>query len=101
MKEAITMMNENPGENRFVELNDEELEQVSGGKQYITGYSGQSHVRTGPGLDYRKIGVLHRDEDARYLGESSVDERGVVWYKIRWDGREAWVSSMYTKKVSY
>ena len=63
--------------------------------------SGDANVRTGPGLDYKSIGVLHRGEDAAYLGETSIDERGVIWYKIRWDGRSAWVSSMYTKKVRY
>ena len=91
---------ENINEN-MVELNDDEMEEVSGGKKYITGYSGKSNVRTGPSRDYRSIGVLHRDEDARYLGKTATDERGVVWYKIRWNGRDAWVSSMYTKKVSY
>ena len=94
-------LNENLNENSIVELNDEELEEVSGGTRYITGYSGKSHVRTGPGKQYHVIGVLHRDEDAKYLGKTAVDGRGVVWYKIRWDGRDAWVSSMYTRKVSY
>ena len=95
------MLNENILNESIIELNDEELEQVSGGSRYITGYSGKSNVRTGPGREYRSIGVLHRDEDARYLGKTSTDERGVVWYKIRWDGRDAWVSSKYTRKVSY
>lgn len=95
------MMNENLNENSFVEINDEELEQVSGGAKYITGDSGRSNVRTGPGKEYRSLGVLHIDEDAKYLGKTSVDDRGVVWYKIRWDGRDAWVSSRYTRKVSY
>ena len=95
------MLNENILNESIIELNDEELEQVSGGSRYITGYSGRSNVRTGPGRGYRSIGVLHRDEDARYLGKTSTDERGVVWYKIRWDGRDAWVSSKYTRKVSY
>ena len=84
------------------ELSDDDLEAVSGGKsRYIMGDNGKSNVRTGPGRDYRSIGVLHRGEDARYLGKTATDERGVVWYKIRWDGRDAWVSSMYTRKISY
>lgn len=92
-------MNENIN---VVELNDEELEAVSGGKsRYIEGHSGKSNVRTGPGREYKSIGVLHRSEEAKYLGKTATDERGVVWYKIRWNGRDAWVSSMYTKKVSY
>ena len=98
------MMNENMNElnEKIVALTEEELAGVTGGKHsYIEGDDGKSNVRTGPGLDYKSIGVLHRGEDARYLHETSVDERGVVWYKIRWNGRDAWVSSMYTKKVRY
>ena len=98
------MMNENTNElnEKIVALSDAELESVTGGKHsYIEGDDGKSHIRTGPGLDYKSIGVLHRGEDARYLGETSIDDRGVIWYKIRWDGRNAWVSSMYTKKVRY
>lgn len=84
------------------ELSDEDLEAVSGGKtRYIEGDDGKSNVRTGPGLGYKSIGVLHRGEDAKYLGKTATDDRGVVWYKIRFKGRDAWVSSRYTCKVSY
>jgi hypothetical protein len=103
-KEVLKMMNENMNElnEKIVALTEEELAGVTGGKHsYIEGDDGKSNVRTGPGLDYKSIGVLYRGEDARYLHETSVDERGVVWYKIRWNGRDAWVSSMYTKKVRY
>ena len=88
------MMNEN-----MSELHLDELEAVSGGKSYITGDSGKSNVRLGPGLKYNSIGVLHKEEEAKFLGKTSTDERGVVWYKIDWHGREAWVSSRYTAKV--
>ncbi|MBR1560641.1 MAG: SH3 domain-containing protein [Clostridia bacterium] len=85
-----------------VELNDAELEEVAGGKsRYIEGNTGKSHVRTGPGLDYHALGVLHVGEDAQYLGKTATDDRGVVWYKIRWNGRDAWVSSRYTHKIKY
>ena len=85
-----------------VSLGEEALAAVSGGKtRYIEGYDGKSNIRTGPGREYKSIGVLHRGEDVRYLGDTSVDERGVVWYKVRYNDRDAWVSSMYTKKVSY
>lgn len=64
--------------------------------KYVVGDTGKSNVHTGPGLNYKIIGVLHVDESARYLNKTSVDGRGVVWYKISWDGRNAWVSSKYT-----
>ncbi len=64
---------------------------------YVIGKTGKSHVRTGPGLAYDDVGVLHKEESATYLGEQSVDERGVVWYKIKWKGQARWVSSKYTE----
>ena len=95
------MMNENMNE-KIVALTEEELAGVTGGKHsYIEGDDGKSNVRTGPGLDYKSIGVLHRGDDARYLHETAIDERGVLWYMIRWNGHKAWVSSRYTKKVRY
>ena len=97
-----TTENMNELNEKIIALTDEEMESVAGGRHsYIEGDDGKSYVRTGPGLDYKSIGVLHRDEDAKYLGETSVDDRGVLWYKIRWNGRSAWVSSMYTRKVRY
>lgn len=97
------MMNDNILNNeKAVELTDTELEEVVGGKHtYIEGNDGKSNVRTGPGLKYKSIGVLHVGEEARFLGDTSVDDRGVLWYKIKWNGREAWVSSRYTLKVKY
>ena len=67
--------------------------------KYVKGDTGKSNIHTGPGLKYKTIGVLHKQEKAEYLGKTSTDDRGVVWYMIRWDGRDAWVSSKYTKIV--
>lgn len=63
---------------------------------YVVGTSGDSNVRTGPGLGYSSIGGLSQGESAPYLGDTSVDERGVAWYNISYNGRSAWVSSRYT-----
>ena len=70
---------------------------ASGSTQYVVGDTGKSNVHTGPGLKYKILGVLHVDESARFLNKTSVDDRGVVWYKITWNGDEAWVSSKYTR----
>ena len=97
MTENMNELNE-----KIIALTDEEMESVTGGKHsYIEGDNGKSYVRTGPGLDYKSLGVLHRGDDARYLHETAIDERGVLWYKIRFNGKSAWVSSRYTKKVRY
>ena len=89
-------------ENKAVELSDDDLEGVAGGSHsYITGDNGKSHVRTGPGLDYPSLGTLHREESLRYLHDTEYDDRGVLWYKVKWHNREAWVSSRYTRKERF
>ena len=65
-------------------------------KKWVVGDDGDSNVRKGPGLDYKKIGVLYQGDTAKYLGKSQKDDRGVAWYKISWKGSSAWVSSKYT-----
>lgn len=62
----------------------------------VRGVSGDSNVRTGPGLGYSSFGCLYNGEAADYLGNSSVDERGVAWYNIQFEGQSGWVSSRYT-----
>ena len=67
------------------------------GSGTVVGTSGDSNVRTGPGLGYSKTGyVLHQGASATFLGDKSVDGRGVVWYRISYAGITGWVSSMYT-----
>ena len=39
---------------------------------------------------------MQKGEVASYLGSYSTDERGVVWYYVRFDGQSGWVSSRYT-----
>lgn len=63
---------------------------------YVKGTSGKSNLRTGPGLSYNEVGVLHKGETATFLNETSTDDRGVVWYKVSFDGNTCWVSSKYT-----
>ena len=69
----------------------------SSGTRYVIGDTGKSNVHTGPGLSYKVIGVLRVDDSARFLEQTSVDNRGVTWYKISWKGENAWVSSKYTR----
>ena len=59
----------------------------------VTG--GNANVRSGPGLGYSQLTVMHSGDTATYLGESSVDDRGVTWYKVKFDGVSGWVSSKY------
>ncbi len=58
---------------------------------------GDANLRSGPGLSYEDIGTMHNGETASYLGGSSVDERGVTWYKVNFNGKVGWVSSKYAR----
>ena len=68
----------------------------SSGGTVTASYGNDSFVRSGPGLGYGKLGVLYSGSSASYLGSTSVDSRGVAWYKISWGGSSGWVSSRYT-----
>lgn len=60
--------------------------------------SGSVHVRTGPGLDYDVLKTLENSTVLGYVGETSVDNRGVEWYKIWYEGNSTgWVSSTYAQ----
>jgi len=61
--------------------------------------TGDVWLRTGPGLDYDAVSILSSGKSFEYLGESSVDERGVAWYRISAGGKEGWVSSRYTELI--
>jgi len=87
--------------NKTVELNEEELEEVAGGKsagQKIKA-TGNLNVRKGPSLDYIVLGTIATGKTLEFLGEVKKDKRGVAWYKVRYNGHTAWVSSKYSKIV--
>ncbi len=56
----------------------------------------QLHVREGPGVEYRSLGVIKRDETVTILGVNST----VPWKQIRRsDGLTGWSSSRYLAPV--
>lgn len=63
----------------------------------VVGDSGDSWIRSGPGLSYDKLGLLGEDDSAEYLGSTSTDSRGVDWYRVRFGSITGWVSSRYTR----
>lgn len=56
--------------------------------------TGNVYLRKGPGLGYSTITAVPPGTVLEYLGETSVDERGVAWYKVEHNGA-CWVSSRY------
>lgn len=58
-------------------------------------FSGNTNLRSGAGLSYGILDTILQGETATYLGSSSTDDRGVVWYSVRFEGVSGWVSSVY------
>ena len=61
--------------------------------------TGNVWLRSGPGLDYEALSILSEGKTFEYLGESSVDERGVAWYRITAGEKTGWVSSRYSELI--
>ena len=83
------------------EMNMNELEQVTGGKganQKIKA-TGDVFVRKGPSLDAADIGMIKNGKTVPFLGEIRIDNRGVAWYKVNYNGKTGWVSSKFSKIV--
>lgn len=57
--------------------------------------SGDANVRADPNLNGYKLGSLPRGYRLPYMFYYSTDNRGVVWYCVSYDDREAWISSKY------
>lgn len=55
------------------------------------------NMRSGAGTGYDVVCAIPADTTVDYLGESSTDDRGVVWYHIRCDGMTGWSSSKYVE----
>lgn len=73
--------------------------QVKSDERFASIYTtGDVHVRTSPSLDGESIGVIKMGNVATFLNETAEDDRGVVWYRIDYEGAEsAWVSSRYSR----
>ena len=66
------------------------------GDIYVYAIEGQSFIRKNPNLNGKKLAIMYESEYAEYMGKTSVDDRGVAWYKVDFDGVIGWVSSKYT-----
>ncbi len=96
------MMNENMDlELEVLELNDDELEMVSGGKKgslYVKCKGKKVNVRSGPGTEYRSIALMQNGDELGYLGEKKKDKAGKTWLKVECVSMVGWVRSDLVKK---
>ena len=91
------MMNEEM--NNVMELNDIELEEVTGGKKGSLLVKGNNvNVRSGPSTDYRSIALMRNGDELIYKGEKKKDKQGKTWLKVDCIGMIGWVRSDLVKK---
>ena len=57
--------------------------------------TGHCNVRYGPSLDDGIMGTASEGTTLKGTGNSSKDDRGVVWYQVNYHGEKGWVSSKY------
>lgn len=63
-------------------------------EDYIT--TSSVNVRTGPSVNYKKIGILSKDVVVKPVGFDKYGD----WIKFNYNGKESWVCKSYLKKVS-
>ena len=60
------------------------------------GFSGDCNVRSKPNVNAKSLGVVNSRTTLDYMYESSIDSRGVMWFKVRYNGGAGWVSEKYS-----
>ncbi len=61
---------------------------------------GKSNIRTKPSLNGKILGTFPKGAEGTHVDKkTSVDSRGVTWYKVKYNGMTGWVSSAYTTTV--
>ena len=56
------------------------------------------NLRSEPSLDGAKLGAVPEGTWLPGLGEIRTDDRGVDWYKVSFEGADAWISSRYSER---
>lgn len=79
-------------ENDILELDEEALELISGGKDYKVKAS-EVNVRSGPGKEYGVNGKLKKGEVVTYLKDKKKDKDGNTWLYVSNGYLNGWVRS--------
>ena len=84
------MMFEDSMDSEEIELTEEALEGVSGGKIVIKMTSDLVKVHAAPNSGSNVVGTLKKGDHFHY-GEKQNDSHGVKWYKVKCNGQDGWV----------
>lgn len=79
----------NPG---MIALEDEALEQVSGGReQTLRVKKEEAKLRSGPGKDYSVMRKVSRGDELIFMGEKQKDRYNKTWMRVSVYGIIGWV----------
>ena len=81
-----------------IELTDDELEEVSGGKKSIYVKVREANIRSGPGKEYAIIWGMGKGDELVYLGEKKKDKHGKTWLKVKAVTVTGWIRADLVKK---
>lgn len=79
-------------ENDILELNEEALELVSGGKDYKV-KANEVNVRSGPGKEFGVNGKLKKGDKVTYLKDKKKDKDGNTWLYVSNGNINGWIRS--------
>ncbi|MGN0185909.1 MAG: SH3 domain-containing protein [Aristaeellaceae bacterium] len=65
--------------------------------KYVKVVGGSVNIRSKAGTSYKVVGSMPSGAYGTCLGTAAKDTRGVVWYKVNYNGVTGWVSSRYSK----
>lgn len=65
--------------------------------KYVKVVGGSVNIRSKAGTSYKVVGSMPSGAYGSCLGTAAKDTRGVVWYKVKYNGVTGWVSSRYSK----
>jgi len=74
--------------------------EIEGCYKYIKIDGGKTNVRKGWALNQKTIGTAKNGQKLEFLGKAALDDRGIVWLKVKFNGKCGWVSLVYVKQCA-
>ena len=62
--------------------------------------TGKTTLRTGYSLSNKAVATVKKYAKLKYLRRYGIDDRGVMWYKVRYNKANRWISSYFAKVVN-
>lgn len=81
-----------------VELTDDELEEVSGGKKSLYVKAREANIRSGPGKEYSIVWGMGKGDELVFLGEKQKDRHGKTWIKVKAVCASGWIRADLVRK---